>query len=96
MSAVLSSSLAQQINIHEAKTNLSRLVEEAMAGADIVIAKAGKPMVRLVPVEPKRQPIKLGLWEGRTDIVLPDDIKGFAREEIAAMFNSRPDKFDNL
>ena len=92
MSAVLS----QQINIHEAKTNLSRLVEEAMTGADIVIAKAGKPMVRLVPVERQRKPIKLGLLANRTDIVLPDDIKGFAREEIAAMFNSRPNKFDNL
>ncbi len=92
----MSAILTQQINIHEAKTNLSRLVEEAMGGADIVIAKAGKPMVRLVPVETKRRPIKLGLWEGRADIVLPDDVKGFAREEIAAMFNSRPNKFDDL
>lgn len=38
------------INIHAAKTHLSRLVDEAAAGADIVIAKAGKPLVRLVPV----------------------------------------------
>lgn len=38
------------INIHEAKTNLSRLVQEAVAGADIVIAKSGKPMVRLVAI----------------------------------------------
>jgi prevent-host-death family protein len=40
------------VNIHEAKTHLSRLLEEAANGEDIVIAKAGKPKVRLVPVEP--------------------------------------------
>ena len=45
------------VNLHAAKTQLSRLVDEALAGEDIVIAKAGKPMVRLVPVpqHPERQ-----------------------------------------
>ena len=38
------------VNLHAAKTHLSRLVDEAAAGEDVVIAKAGKPMVRLVPV----------------------------------------------
>lgn len=43
-----------EINIHEAKTHLSRLIERALAGEEITIAKAGKPMVRLVPVEPRK------------------------------------------
>lgn len=49
--------VTKTVNVHEAKTHLSRLVEEAVNGADIVIAKAGKPKVRLVPVEdpPKRK-----------------------------------------
>ncbi|HSX72724.1 MAG TPA: type II toxin-antitoxin system prevent-host-death family antitoxin, partial [Shinella sp.] len=40
------------VNIHEAKTNLSRLVEQAAKGESFVIAKAGKPLVRVVPLEP--------------------------------------------
>ena len=40
-----------KVNVHEAKTNLSKLLEKAMNGEEVVIAKAGKPMVRLVPVE---------------------------------------------
>lgn len=47
------------VNIYDAKTNLSNLVERAVAGEDIVIARAGKPMVRLVPVEELR-PRELG------------------------------------
>ena len=53
------------LNIQAAKTHLSRLVEEAVAGADIVIAKAGKPMVKLIPVGPRRQPRKLGFMKGK-------------------------------
>lgn len=41
-----------EVNIHEAKTHLSRLIEQAVAGEDIVIAKAGRPLVRLVRLEP--------------------------------------------
>ena len=60
--------MTKTVNIHEAKTHLSRLLEEAMAGEDIVIAKAGTPKVRLVPIEepPKR---RLGFMTG---ITLPD------------------------
>ena len=60
--------MTKTFNVHEAKTHLSRLLEEALAGEDIVIAKAGKPKVRLVPVQdpPKRE---LGFMEG---ISLPD------------------------
>jgi prevent-host-death family protein len=56
------------VNIQEAKTHLSRLLEEAAAGEEIVIAKAGKPYVRLVPCLPERSPRVLGGWEGRVRV----------------------------
>ncbi|WP_297170736.1 type II toxin-antitoxin system Phd/YefM family antitoxin [Thermomonas sp.] len=56
------------INIHEAKTHLSRLVEQAAAGQEITIAKAGKPMARLVPLEATVRPKTLGLLAGKLDI----------------------------
>jgi prevent-host-death family protein len=74
--------MAKTVNVHEAKTHLSRLLEEAVAGEDIVIAKAGKPKVRLVPIEepPKR---KLGFMSG---LSLPDSFffDPLPDEELAA------------
>ena len=52
------------VNIHEAKTQLSQLLDRALAGEEIVIARAGKPLVRLMPVD-TRTPRKPGLAEGR-------------------------------
>lgn len=43
-----------EVNIHEAKTHLSRLIERVVAGEDVVIAKAGHPLVRLVPITPEK------------------------------------------
>ena len=67
------------VNVHQAKTQLSRLIEQAEAGEDVVIARAGKPAVRLVAyTEPatKRTP---GLWRGQVKMSddfdhLPDDL----------------------
>ena len=53
------------INIHAAKTHLSRLVERAAAGEEIVIAKAGKPIARLVALDRTPAARKPGLWQGR-------------------------------
>lgn len=73
------------VNIHEAKTHLSRLVELAAAGEEIVIAKAGKPMARLVPLaKPDGQPRKLGLLAGKLSV--PDDIDSAFADEIESMF----------
>ena len=57
--------MAAPVNIHEAKTHLSRLVERAAAGEEIIIARAGRPVARLVPLREPREPRKLGGWEGR-------------------------------
>lgn len=68
------------VNLHAAKTHLSRLVDEAVEGEEVVIAKAGKPMVRLVPVAPKRRRTGFGADKGKIwishdfDAPLPDDL----------------------
>jgi prevent-host-death family protein len=55
-------------NIHQAKTHLSRLVDEAVAGGEVVIARANRPLVRLVPVVEARAPRRLGTAAGRVQI----------------------------
>lgn len=76
----------RSINIHEAKTNLSRLVEEASKGEGFIIAKAGKPMVRVVPLETRQEVAKrrIGFMEGK--IKVPDDFDTMGQEDIIAMF----------
>ena len=54
-----------QVNIHEAKTHFSKLVERAEAGEEIVIARAGKPVAKLVPVPAEAKPRQLGGGEGK-------------------------------
>lgn len=55
-------------NVHAAKTHLSRLIDRAAAGEEIVIGKAGRPMVRLVPYVEKKSPRKPGRWAGRVTV----------------------------
>ncbi len=69
------------VNISEAKANLSKLVEQALRGDEVIIALAGRPLVRLVPVSPDDSPRDLssGLWEGRMHVAddydeLPDEL----------------------
>ena len=70
----------ETINIHQAKTQLSRLIERVSAGEEIIIARAGKPVARLVPLEPTRKPRVPGLLKGKIwiskdfDAPLPDDL----------------------
>lgn len=74
------------INIHEAKTHLSRLVEEAARGKSFIIAKAGKPLVKVVPLldEPQSESGRLGFMAG--EIVVPDDFDGMCSAEVQALF----------
>ena len=60
--------MAEQINIHDAKTHLSRLVERVEAGEEIVIARAGRPVARLVPLRTRARTREPGLWRGRVHI----------------------------
>jgi prevent-host-death family protein len=74
------------VNIHAAKTHLSRLVEDAAAGEEIIIAKAGKPIARLCPLAdaPKQQRRRLGILDGK--IHIPEDFDTMFAEEIREMF----------
>ena len=74
----------KSVNIHEAKTHLSRLVERVQAGEEIVIAKAGRPAARLVPIEGARKPVKIGGLKSRVPV--PDDFNTMFEKEIEALF----------
>lgn len=81
----------QTINIHEAKTHLSSLIEKAVRGEPFIIAKAGKPMVRVERIqEPEKQNRRLGFLEGQFNI--PDDFDTMCQEEIECMFYGEEDK----
>ncbi|MBN8508223.1 MAG: type II toxin-antitoxin system Phd/YefM family antitoxin [Burkholderiales bacterium] len=72
------------VNIHEAKTHLSRLVEQAAKGHEFVIAKAGKPMVRVIPIEPPPAKRRFGTMVGQGTVKL--DVKKDFEAEINEMF----------
>ena len=78
----------RQVNMQEAKTHLSRLVEEAAAGESFVICKAGRPMVRVTPLNEAgaaAAPLRrLGLLAGQCQV--PDDFDQLAAAEIADLF----------
>jgi prevent-host-death family protein len=75
-------------NIHEAKSQLSKLVERALKGEEVIIARAGKPMVRLVPVRDNDAPRNGGQWKGKVRIAedfdeLPEDIaRAFGMDHV--------------
>lgn len=76
------------VNIHEAKTHLSRLIEEVAEGEEIIIAKAGKPRARLVPFRLQAQPRKLGSMKGK--IKIPADWDDPLPDEILRAFGVKP------
>lgn len=75
----------QTVNIHDAKTQLSRYVDQAAAGQEIIIARAGKPVARLVALEKSQAQLRQ-LGQGKGRFTLPEDIGGSYRAEIQGMF----------
>ena len=75
------------VNVHEAKTRLSRLIEAAEAGEEVVIARAGRPVVRLVALGRHGQPRKLGRLAGKLSI--PEDFDAPMPDEWLALFEGR-------
>jgi prevent-host-death family protein len=76
------------VNIHEAKTHLSRLIERAVAGEEIIIARAGKPVVRMIAYQeatPKRTP---GIWNGK--VKMSRDFDELPESIAAAFRGERP------
>jgi len=73
-----------KVNIHEAKTQLSRLIDQAVKGEAFVIAKAGKPLVKVSALDSPAAPQRLGFMAG--EIAVPDDFDRMGEAEIAAQF----------
>ena len=73
-----------EVNVHEAKTNLSKLLERVALGEEIVIAKAGKPVAKLVALRSARPRFKLGSAKG--EFVVPDDFNDPLPKEIEDLF----------
>ncbi len=73
----------QVVNIHDAKTNLSKLIEKTLNGEEVIIAKAGKPVAKLSFYKEKLKPRKLGLWKGK--VFIPDNFDD-EDEEINKLF----------
>ena len=73
------------MNLHDAKTQLWRYVDQALAGEEVVIARAGKPLVRLVPVVTDPPPRRLGFLAGTARVEA--DLKRDFEAEINAMFD---------
>ncbi len=77
----------QTANIHAAKTHLSRLIEAVAAGEEVVIAKAGKPVPRVVPIEAAAPRRRLGSLAGQ--FLVPDDFDDPLPSEILNAFEGR-------
>lgn len=77
------------VNIHDAKTQLSRLVEQAAHGEAFIIAKAGKPMVKVIPLEPAEAGTasRLGFMAGEFSV--PDDFDQMGGSEVERLFEGR-------
>lgn len=77
------------VNIHEAKTHLSRLVDQAVKGEPFVIAKAGKPLVKVVPLDAPAGPQRrLGFLEGCGTV--PEDFDRMGEGDIERLFGGEP------
>ena len=74
----------ETVNLYEARTNLSRLVDRANAGEQIVIAKGGKPMATLTPLTPTKRIIRFGLMKGQSEV--PDDFDVPLPDQVVAAF----------
>ena len=74
------------VNIHEAKTHLSKLLDQVAAGEEITIARAGKPIARLAPLDLPRKPFAFGAMRGR--IRIADDFDAPLPDDLLSMFES--------
>ena len=72
------------VNIHEAKTQLSKLIDQASKGEPFVIAKAGKPVVKVAALNAPKQMQRLGFMTGQ--ISVPDDFDQMGKEEVERIF----------
>ena len=72
------------VNVHEAKTHLSKLLARVEAGEEIILARGGAPIAKIVPIPVQREWAGPGAWKGKYDI--PDDAFEWSDEELREMF----------
>ena len=77
----------ETVNIYDAKTRLSQLVDTAAGGQDVVVARNGKPLVRITRLQAAKPAITLGLLKGR--LVVPEDFDALLPAEVLAGFEGR-------
>ena len=77
-----------EVNIHEAKTHLSRLLERVAMGEEVIIAKAGTPVAKLVPLDVRSKRRVLGSAKG--EFTVPDDFDTMDQEEIEKLLGADP------
>ena len=82
----------KQVNIHEAKTHLSRLVQEAASGEEIVIAKSGRPVARLVALDETKPPREFGRMKGK--IWIAEDFDAPLPDDLLALFEGGADEYN--
>ncbi len=75
---------SMEVNIHQAKTHLSRLLQRVAEGEEVVIARAGEPIARLVRIQPQQKTRPLGMDRG--SVVVPDDFNDPLPPELLAQF----------
>ncbi len=73
-----------EVNIHEAKTHLSRLLQRVAEGEEVIIARAGQPVARLVRIQPQQTTRPLGMY--KDSVVVPDDFNDPLPPELLAQF----------
>ena len=81
--------MAIEVGVSEAKTNLSRLLEKAMAGEEVIIKRSGRPLVRLTPVKPasgRSAPFRRQIGTAKGQFVVPDDFDDPLPDDILAAF----------
>ena len=76
----------QTINIHDAKTHLSRLIEQAVKGDPFIIAKAGKPLVKVIALDAPEPGKEKRLGFNSTPMMVPEDFDHMGRDEIEQLF----------
>jgi prevent-host-death family protein len=81
----------QQVNIHAAKTHLSSLVDRAAAGEPFIIAKSGRPLVKVIPYSAEETLPRIGFLKGK--FTVPNDFDNMYKEEIVRMFEDCNEDF---
>jgi prevent-host-death family protein len=76
-----------QVNIYEAKTHLSKYVEQAESGQDVIIARGGRPVAKLTSISPERRKVRFGVLKGK--IRVADDFDAPLPDDVLASFEGR-------